>query len=57
MKFLVRMTSTDILNIEDKEKEGSKSDAGKERKKKKVLPSLKVWEARMVTITQCDGEA
>lgn len=51
------MTSTDILNIEDKEKEVSKSDARKKRKKKKVLPSLKVWEARMVTITQCDWEA
>lgn len=29
------MTSTDILNIEDTEKEVSKSDAGKERGKKK----------------------
>lgn len=45
-KFLVRMTSTDILDIEAKEKEASKSDARKkkkrERKKKRVLPSLKV---------------
>lgn len=35
MKFLVRMTSTDILDIEDKEKEVSKSDASKKRKKRK----------------------
>lgn len=39
MKFLVRMTSTDILNIENKEKEVSKSDAGKERKNKSFAKS------------------
>lgn len=39
LKFLVRMTNTDILNIEDKEKEVSKSDAGKERKKKSFAKS------------------
>lgn len=43
LKFFVRMTSTDILDIEAKEKEASKSDARKKmRKKKRVLPSLKV---------------